>query len=314
MRRASVASATPPQATSRHTNYVQRERWLGVALISPSVLLVAVLVLYPFVYNIWMSIQDIHLMRGSAGFAGLKNYAFLASDERFLNALWVDVIWTTASIIGQVVLALIIAHLLNEKFVGRGLARSLIILPWTVSAVVIAFVWRWMLNDLFGVINYILIQVGLTDTPVLFFGSRWQALATVIAMNIWRGVPFMTLAFVGGLQGIPAELYEAAKVDGANWWDEFWHITIPGLKRIIAIVVVLRSIWVFNWFDLIWLTTGGGPLHSTETLPVLAYITGFISFRMSRAAAISVLMALVLMAFVVIFFRITRAEDEVRTG
>lgn len=296
--------------SSRHVSYIQRERWLGVALIMPSVLLIVVLVLYPFFYNIWMSLQDIHLMRGSQGFAGMKNYTYLFGNAAFWNALWVDVIWTVGSIVGQVVLALIIAHLLNAEFVGRGLARSLMILPWTVSAVVIAFVWRWMLNDLFGVINYFLQWIGLVNEPVLFFATQGKAIATLIVMNIWRGVPFMTLSFLGGLQGIPRELYEAARVDGANFWDEFRHITLPGLKRIIAIVVVLRGIWVFNWFDLIWLTTGGGPLHSTETLPVLAYITGFISFRMSRAAAMSVLMALVLMVAVAIFFRLTRSEEE----
>jgi multiple sugar transport system permease protein len=304
-----VEAARPRAGSGRRV----RDQWLGVALIAPAVLLIVSLVLYPFLYNVWLSLQNIHLTRGISGFAGLENYEYILQWDAFWWGLLVDLIWTAASVVGQVVLGLMVAHLLNATFVGRSLARSLVILPWTVSAIVVAFVWRWMLNDLFGVVNQGLLGVGLVDTPVLFFATPASALATVIAINVWRGLPFMSLSLLGGLQSIPLELYEAARVDGATWWQELRHITLPSLQRIIAIVVVLRGIWIFNWFDLIWLTTGGGPADSTRTLPVLAYTTGFLAFRTGRAAAISVLMALVLVVFVTIMFKTLLSEDEAVT-
>jgi multiple sugar transport system permease protein len=287
-----------------------REQWLGVALIAPAILLIVALVLYPFAYNVWMSLQDVHLTRGISGFAGLDNYRYVLQWDAFWWGLFVDLVWTAASVVGQVVLGLMVAHLLNARFVGRNIARSLVILPWTVSAIAIAFVWRWMLNDLFGIVNQALMGGGIVSTPLLFFATPSSALATVIAINVWRGLPFMSLSLLGGLQSIPSELYEAARVDGATWWQELRHITLPSLQRIIAIVVVLRGIWIFNWFDLIWLTTGGGPADSTRTLPVLAYTTGFLAFRMGRAATVSVLMALVLVVFVTIMFKTVLSEDE----
>lgn len=307
-------TSQPPAAARtiphRRGGQAARDRALGLALIAPSALLVCILILYPFAYNVWMSFQNVHLTRGTSGWAGLDNYVYVLQWDAFWSGLLIDVIWTAASVTGQIVLALAVAHLLNTRFAGRNIVRALVILPWTVSAIVVAFVWRWMLNDLFGIVNQGLVGVGLVGEPVIFFGTPASALATVVMINIWRGMPFMSLSLLGGLQGIPRELYEAARVDGATIWQEFVHITLPGLKRIIAIVVTLRGIWIFNWFDLIWLTTGGGPNHSTETLPVLAYVTGFLSFRTSRASAISVLMATVLIVFVFLMFRLLLSEDE----
>jgi multiple sugar transport system permease protein len=288
----------------------QQDSLLGAALIAPTVALVLVLVLYPFAYNVYMSFQNVSLTRGTSGFVGLDNYAFVLQWDAFWNGLVVDVVWTAGSLVGQIGLGLLVAHLLNVPFKGRGVARGLVILPWTVSAIVVAFTWRWMLNDLFGVVNQMLLGVGLVSQPVIFFATTGGALGTVIAINVWRGLPFMALTLLGGLQGIPRELYEAARVDGATWFQEFVHVTLPGLRRVIAILVMLRGIWIFNWFDLIWLTTGGGPSNSTQTLPVLAYTTGFLAFRVSRAATISVFMAAVLLVFVFAVFRLLLRDEE----
>jgi len=295
----------------RHPSTRQaRERWLGIGLIAPSVVLIVLLILYPFVYNIWMSLQNVSLTQGTTGWAGLNNYLYLFHWDQFWHGMVIDIIWAAASVVGQLILSLVISHLLNASFAGQNLARALIILPWTVSAVVIAFTWRWMLNDLFGIVNLGLLGLGVVHKPVLFFVTPTGALTTVIGINIWRGMPFMTLTLLGGLQSIPREMYEAARTDGANFWQEFLHITLPSLNRIIAILIVLRGIWIFNWFDLMWLTTGGGPDNSTAILPILAYVTGFMSYRMSRAAAIGVMMALVLLVFVIIMSRLMLREDE----
>src|SRR5579883_1716478 len=307
MKTQSATILSRPRAPSRRET---RERWLGIGLVAPSVLLIVLLILYPFIYNIWMSLQNVSLTQGTTGWAGLNNYLYLFQWDEFWHGLFIDIVWAAASIAGQLICALVISHLLNASFTGQNLARALVILPWTVSAVVIAFIWRWMLNDLFGIVNLALLSLGVVHKPVLFFVTPTGALATVIGINIWRGMPFMALTLLGGLQSIPHELYEAAQTDGANFWQEFWHITLPSLNRIIAILIVLRGIWVFNWFDLMWLTTGGGPVNSTAILPILAYVTGFMSYRMSRSAAIGVMMALVLLVFVIMMSRLMLREDE----
>ncbi len=286
-----------------------QERLLGIALVAPALALIFGLVLYPFAYSVLLSFQSYDLQRGLTGWIGLASYERIIISVDYQSALWASVIWTVGSISGQVVAGLAIAHLLNMPLRGQGLARSLIILPWAVSGLVVAFIWRWLLNDVYGLVNYALVSAHVIQQPITFFGTPTMAMSALVVVNIWRGIPFMALVFLGGLQTIPHERYEAAKVDGANWWQEFVHITLPGLRHVIIVVVVLRTIWVFNWFDLPWLLTGGGPLKSTQTLPLLAYTTAFRASQFSQAAAISVTMFLVLLLFVIVFFRVVREEE-----
>lgn len=294
----------------RQSRFAQ-DRLLGVLLVLPAVLLIFGLVLYPFAYSILLSFQRYDLQRGLMGWNGLESYLRVLGNRDYWLSFRASIIWTGGSIVGQLTAGLVIAHLLNVHIHGQGIVRSLVILPWTVSGLVVAFIWRWLLNDAYGLVNYGLMSLQAIEKPITFFGSPNLAMSALVGVNIWRGVPFMALVFLGGLQTIPSERYEAARVDGANWLQEFLHITLPGLQHVILVVVVLRTIWVFNWFDLPWLLTGGGPLKTTQTLPLLAYSTAFRAYQFSQAAAISVTMFIVLLVLVIVFFRLMReAESE----
>jgi multiple sugar transport system permease protein len=207
-------------------------------------------------------------------------------------------------------LAFFTALILNQRFPGRGIARVWVILSWIVPTVVTVIIWRWLLSSS-GIVNYVLTTTGLTDGPIGFFGTRGAAFASVILINSWRWFPFMAVTVLAGLQSIPSDLYEAAAVDGATATQQFFHITLPSLRPILFVLGLVGTLLSFNVFDVIWLLTGGGPSTATTTLPVLIYDTAFAQFRLSQAAAISVLVGLLLLLFAVLFIRFMSPGDEI---
>ncbi len=232
-------------------------------------------------------------------------------EKQFWRSVNFGVIFTFFSVVLQLLVGLGLALLLNEDLKGRGLARGLLILPWAVPVIVSAYLWRWMLNNVYGILNWILIWVRILDTPVLWLGKVDLARISVILVNVWRGYPFVMIVLLAALQGIPEQLYEAAKIDGASAWQRFRYITLPGIKMAIAIVIILRTIWIFNWFDLIWLLTGGGPARSTSVLPIEIYLRSFLEYRMGEAASMAVIEFLILIVMVTVLFQfLMRREKE----
>ena len=232
-----------------------KDRQLAILFLVPGILLSAIFIILPFVLAVKFSFYKIGSFIGVGTFCGLRNYIDLVQDSRFWMDSWNGIVYTVLSVGFQVLSGIGFAMLLNEKFKGRGFLRGSVVIPYILPTVVVALIWYWMLNEQIGIVNTLLKKVGITG--VLWFENPTMAMISIILVSVWTWTPFVTVCFLAGLQSISKELYNAAKVDGASGWDRFIHITLPVLKPILIIVILLRGIWMFNKFDIIWLLTQG---------------------------------------------------------
>jgi multiple sugar transport system permease protein len=287
------------------------ERWHGYLFLSPVLLFLAAVILLPLAHAFWTSL---HRIRGlSATYVGLANYVRVLEDEAFWHALRVSLAFVSISVTLHVLLGLALALALNEIRVARTALRLLLLTPWMVSAAVGATIWLWLLEPQFGVVNHLLMTAGLIERPVAWLGEPGPAFAAVTAVEVWRGVPFVMLLMLAGLQTIPAEQYEAAYIDGASAWQRFRWITLPNLKYLLVVASTLDIINVVRHYDIIGIMTAGGPAGATEVLPALLYNTAFRANRFGEAAAIGVLLLGMVLVFSVLYLRATRigrSENE----
>ncbi|HEV8635180.1 MAG TPA: sugar ABC transporter permease [Chloroflexota bacterium] len=283
--------------------------WIGLA---PAAFCLAVVLVYPVLANFAYSFTNKSFLFPDTSFVGLKNYADILGDEvfGFWAALRISVIWTLGTVALQFVVGMAAALLLNQDVPGQRVFRVLLLVPWAFPVIVYAMIWRWMLNDQGGVIVWLAVALGLMPQPTFLLGDPALALPTVVAVAVWYGYPFMAASLLAGMQSIGEEYYEVAKIEGANAWQQFVHVTVPFVKPVIVVVLVLRTIWVFNAFELIFLLTNGGPNGATLTLPLLAYSLGWEQFLPGKAAAVSVLMLLVLMVAAFGYIRALRAQRQ----
>jgi multiple sugar transport system permease protein len=279
---------------------------IGLALIAPTVLIFAAVILYPLASAIYLSLFAIYTPTLQGPWVGLANYADILASREFWSSLLTTSLWTGGTLSVQMIAGIAMALLLNEAIVFRALARSLILFPYFISTVVAVLVWRWLFNDLYGMLNHILIALGLVDMPVNWLGSMPNALLSVIFIGAWKYFPFVVLAVLARLQTIPPALYEAATIDGAGAWGRFRDVTLPQLRDVLGVSILLRTIWDFKEFDLIWLLTGGGPLNRTRTLPLLVYQEAFGLNHMGRSATYAVAMMVVMLAFMIAYLVATR--------
>lgn len=279
----------------------RREVLLGYLLILPTIVLIGAVIIYPLGYNIYLSFTEVPLNPNkSPEWIGLENYISLLSGGRFLGAVGTTIIYTVGSTIISTIIGLGIALLFDRKFRGRRFIRGLILLPHITPIIALAFVWQFMLSPLWGIVPDILTNLGLYTADVGLLAKSGTALPVVILFSAWRNVPFAFLLIVARLQAIPESMYEAAQIDGAGVIAQFKDITLPELKGVIAIVIMLRFIWQFNAFTPVWLLT-----RQVLTLPVFAYQSAFANFDQGLAAAISILLlvvqALLLIGYVTLF-------------
>jgi multiple sugar transport system permease protein len=279
----------------------------------PLLLFVGVFVAYPFFNTLVLSFYSKNLLYPDQGtvFKGLANYQYLFNYGIVQPAFWHSTLISGVAIIAQLLLGVPIALLFNQDFAGRGLLRSGFILPWALPTISSAFVIRWLFDQNFGAINQILVGLHLSAAGVPWLSDDTLALITMIIATTWKSLPFVVLVTVAGLQQVPHDQRESARIDGAGAWREFLHITLPNLRFVLAITVVLRCIWTFNWFDFVYLITGGGPGDATMTLPILVYISAFRTFQIGISSAVASLMVVVLLVFAIIFFRILLRNAEV---
>ncbi|MGK9235424.1 sugar ABC transporter permease [Inquilinus limosus] len=275
----------------------------GGLMVAPVLVWLAATILYPLGAAVAISLRDIRVIGSDGGFVGFGNYADVLGMARLWAALGRSLVWVAGNAVLQTLLALGTALLLNQRFRGVRLVRVWVILSWIVPTVVVVIIWRWLLGTSGGVVNYLLVSLGLTDRPVGFFAGPGSAMASLIVINSWRWFPFVAVMLLAGLQRIPADLYEAAAIDGAGPWQRFRRITWPLLQPTMLVLGVIGTLLSFNVFDIIWLTTAGGPSGATQTLPVLIYETAFRSYRLGQAAAMSVLVSVALMALAVLLTR-----------
>jgi multiple sugar transport system permease protein len=270
----------------------------------------ALTIAYPLFSAVVLSLQDIRIIGTEGSFVGLDQYSTILTSDTFWNSTGRSLIWVLGNGLVQTLAAFIAALLLREAFPGARIARVWIILSWIVPTVVVVIIWRWMLSASGGIVNYGLMSLGIVERPVGFFSTSSSALASVIFINAWRMFPFMAVIMLAGLMRIPEELYESASVDGASAWQKFWFITLPGLQPVLFVIGLLGTLMSFNTFDVIWLLTGGGPAGGTTTLPVLIYDTAFKQYRLSRAAAMSVVTGILLLVFALTFIRFVSPRSE----
>ncbi|MCB1493424.1 MAG: sugar ABC transporter permease [Rhodobiaceae bacterium] len=300
-----MAAATPRSPLER------QYAWLGTLLIGPTVLVFCAVIVYPLVSALYLSLFSIYTPTLKGEWVGLANYAELLASRDFWSSLKTNVIWTAGTLVLQIVFGVGMALILHQNLVFRSLARSLILFPYFVSTVVAVLVWRWLFNDLYGILNYLVVLSGLSDMPVDWLGSMPNALMSVIFVGAWKYFPFVVIATLARLQTIPDHLYEAAKIDGAGPIARFFDVTLPQLRDVLVVIVMLRAVWDFKEFDLIFLLTGGGPVTSTQTLPLLVYKEAFALNQMGMASAYAVMMMAVMLAFMILYIRHTREADPV---
>jgi multiple sugar transport system permease protein len=281
-------------------------RYWTLILIAPSLILILAMILYPVGSGIAMSFQKLQLNRPDrTGFIGLANYLALLKDPIFLQALGNTLVWVVNGIGSQFALGLITALALNRTLRGMKIARVLVVVPWILPTVVAGNMWALMLDSRLGVINDLLVKVGILSQYKAWFADPNTAFPVVQLVAMWQGFPFFTLLLLAGLQAIPDDLYEAAAVDGANLWHQFIHITLPLLRPIIVAVVVLRVIGLVNSPDLLLILTKGGPGHATEILSSYAFQTAYAQFDYGYASTISVIMLALLMVFTIVYVRVS---------
>lgn len=283
-------------------------RLVPLLLLLPSGAVLAAVVLYPLVYSLYLSVHEVPLFGGQTQFVGGRHFARLLASAGFWQDFLRTVVFTALSVAIQVLVGVGLAFLLNALSTGRNVLRGLLLAPYILPTVVVALLWRWMLNDLYGIVPHLLRTLGLPNPQWL--ASPFWAMTTVAVINGWMFFPFVVLVVMARLENIAPSLYEAAAIDGAGRWGQLRWITLPQLREVLVVVGLLRGIWMFNKFDSVWLLTAGGPAGATETLPILGYVVAFSRFDLGAGAAVGTLIFAVVMAVTLVYLRLLRSEES----
>jgi multiple sugar transport system permease protein len=283
-----------------------RDRWLAYIFAAPAVVLVAALMYYPMVGSVYESLFTTSFINPKPKFIGLASYAKILSDPVFLQVLLNSLEWTAFVVLLQNLIGFLVALVLDQNLPGQGLMRSIILLPWILPGVVAAIVWRFMCDPQLGLINSLLVGWGFTSHAVAWLGDVRTAMPAAIAGAVWKGFPFSTVVYLAALQNIDQEQIEAAIIDGARVWHRLRDVILPAIRPVIAVNVLLTTILTFNYFDMIWVLTRGGPENSTHIFPTKIYELGFGQFRFGEASVYGVISLLLLVVFVAAFLGVQR--------
>lgn len=296
--------------SSHKTLLERRYAALGLMLIAPTVLVFSAVIIYPLVSAIYLSFFNIFTPTLEGEWVGISNYAELLQTGQFWRALGNTLTWTIGTLTLQIVFGIAMALVLHQNICFRSLARSLILFPYFISTVVAVLVWKWLFNDLYGILNHLLMSAGIIEFPMDFLGTMPNAMVSVILVGAWKYFPFVVIAVLARLQSIPDALYEAAKIDGAGPIARFFDVTLPQLRDVLVVIILLRAIWDFKEFDLIFLLTGGGPINNTQTLPLLVYQEAFALNDMGMASAYAVVMMAIMLVFMIVYIRRTKSDED----
>ncbi len=294
---------------------IRRQR-LAYLLILPTALVMAGIVFYPLIRGVLISFTDMNqynmgskFIPPSYRFVWLQNYVKVLTSGQFWDILGQTLIWTITNVFFHFTIGLALALLLNRRFRGRAIYRTLLLIPWAVPTYISAFSWRWLFNSKYGFFNLALKALG--ADPIPWLSHQVWAMVAVIATNIWLGFPFMMVVLLGGLQSIPKQMYEASEVDGCGRIRQFWTITLPLLKPGALTVTLLGIIWTFNMFNVIYLVTEGGPHHQTDILATFAFIEAFHQWRFGMATTYAVIILSILLSFSFFYIRTLKGSEEI---
>jgi multiple sugar transport system permease protein len=302
-----AAVAAPHRERSRRPlsrRLLRQDSGTALLFLLPLFVLVLGLIVYPFYRAVWLSFTD-KMVGYPERFVGLKNYLYLYEDDTFRAVVRNSFIFTVGSVALKLLTGLVMALVLQGTWRWRNFFRGLLLLPWITSTVIIALTWRWMF-DAFpgrGFFNSVLLDLGLLSSPIAFMATPAGAMAAVIVANWWRGFPFFGVSYLAAMQSIPAEMYEAAAVDGAGTWRRFWHVTLPGLKHIMIVTILLSFIWTINDFNIIYVMTRGGPGTATQVFATFSYEIAFNSLRWGRGVTVSIFLVPLLIAGIALVSR-----------
>lgn len=300
-----VATAGPKRRKWRNSGTL-----FGLLMVTPALTVLVFVLLYPAAVAFQSSFYRIVTVTRKETFVGLNNYAKLLSDPNFWESLERSVIWSVGAISTQMVFGIAVALVLHKAIRGRSFVRGLVLFPYLVPAIVAVLIWRWAFSDTVGVANWILVDyLGVIDQPVPWFDPGW-VMFSIIIMSLWKYLPYWALFVLARLQTLPPELIDAAKIDGANSWQQFRYITLPWIMPVVIVLLVLRSIWAFNEFDMVYLPAGGGPLFETTTIPVYIRRIAFEFGDMGHAAAVAMAMLVLVACLTHFYFWIYRRAER----
>ncbi|WP_134699235.1 carbohydrate ABC transporter permease [Ammoniphilus sp. YIM 78166] len=304
-----VKLSTPVQA--KGSQKFKLENWLPYLFLTPTTLLILGFLIYPFTNVFYYSLQHYNLNTPFYnGFIGLENFVTLFNDPQFYSSLGITFKWVTSQVLLQLVFGMVLALILNQSFRFRAFIRAAAFTPWAISGVLASVMWSLMYNEHMGVINDMFQRVGLIEQNRAWLADSATVFISVVIAELWRGIPFFAITLLAGLQSIPEELYEAAKVDGAGRWKTYWYITLPQLKNTIVLTTLLRTVWEFNNVDLIFNLTGGGPAHQTTTLTMYIAEQAIHGNNFGYGSALTVVSCGILLIFAVVYLKVTRYERE----
>ncbi|WP_293864147.1 carbohydrate ABC transporter permease [uncultured Alsobacter sp.] len=270
----------------------------GLLFVLPALIVLFMLIAYPVAYTGILSVTN-----EQGQFTGLQNFADVLRPRVTTQALWNTLWWVGGSIVFQVLLGVATAVLLNQTFPGRAIIRSVALIPWIIPGIVAATTWAWMFHTEFGIINYMLTGVGVLPEPIGWLTGGQTVMPAMIAINVWKLFPFVAIMVLAGLQAIPQELYEAARVDGANYWEEVRHVMLPQIRPVIVAVTLLLVIWGLNAITIIYAITRGGPANRTLITPIQIFRLAFENVEFNQAAALSVMFFGVVMLIVLVYIK-----------
>lgn len=275
----------------------------GFLLTLPALVLFGAIVLYPLAGSLTTSLFEQSLVLPGREFVGLDNFRHVV-DGQFLPVLRNTLVFTGVSTVAPFLIGFALALALNTRMRGRAILRGAFLLPWVIPGVVVSFAWLWIFNANYGLLNGILVQIGLIDEPVSWLGRPGTAMMAVVVAKTWASFPWIMVMLLAGLQTVPAMLHEAAAIDGAGALQRFWHVTLPHLRGIIGVVILLELIWNFQHFDIIYVLTGGGPAGTTTTFAVAVYESAFKGFDLGQAGALGALWMLMLSVLVAVYVKV----------
>jgi multiple sugar transport system permease protein len=292
----------------RFSRALENPTFLGLLFVALAELLLLVFLAYPFILGIWLGFTNTIVGR-EGSWIGFENYASLLDDPTFWLTCFNTFLYTAVAVFFKAVLGIGLAVVLNRDFKAKGLIRAIVLLPWIIPTALSAICFWWLFDATFSGISWLLMRVGLIDSFINFLGDPWNARWSLIAANVWRGVPFFTIGLLAALQTISPDLYEAAEIDGAGAWKKFRKITLPLLTPLLTVITVFSTIWTFADFQLVWIITKGGPAGATHIFGTLSYQRAMQGGHFGQGAAISNFMLPILVSCVFIAFIFLRKED-----